>query len=354
MKRRVYHLAKKAGLEANLALKILREAGFNTNNVDDQISTLWVNNALAVLGQRSSRYIKYPSVLSDTKLIAPPRARNALSTENEVNIEIKPNNVKQATSTSQVKRSKETRVHYLEINDLLGIHFALVEMFAKDNDPIYPPGPKDKGLLESATHRPRTALGQSEKYPSIRAKAAALFHSMVKNHPFHNGNKRTALVSLLVFLDKNGFLIDASDDDLFTFVINTAKTTRPESGSGTSDKEVATIENWIRTYSIRATTNTRDMRTSEFLRAIELAGGHYRESANGSCWTVWGLNKDGSVTISKSSKKLGGNVVKKYLQKIGLSYGRTGISFDEFEEGLDPNQLLIRNFRNVLKRLANA
>jgi death-on-curing family protein len=115
-----------------------------------------------------------------------------------------------------------TMVHYLSADDILRIHYELVKLFESEGDPITPPGPRDKNLVPSAAGRPRTALGRVEKYTTIDAKAAALFHSLVTSHPFHNGNKRTALVSLLVFLDQNARRIEVTDDELFAFVLAVA------------------------------------------------------------------------------------------------------------------------------------
>jgi death-on-curing family protein len=51
-------------------------------------------------------------------------------------------------------------------------------------------------------------VGGKEAYPTTFNKTAALFHSLINNHPFHNGNKRVALVSAQVFLDQEGWWID--------------------------------------------------------------------------------------------------------------------------------------------------
>src|SRR5262245_34128890 len=111
---------------------------------------------------------------------------------------------------------------YLSENDVLAIHNELVKVFAIEADPIFPPGPRDNTLLGSAVSRPQTALGGIDKYKSVEAKAAALFHSLVKNHAFHNGNNRTALVSLLVFLEQNERRLEVGDDELFDFVVSIA------------------------------------------------------------------------------------------------------------------------------------
>lgn len=70
--------------------------------------------------------------------------------------------------------------------------------------------------------RPATSLGGQYKYSTIQSAGAALLHSLVQNHAFHNGNKRTALVALLVFLDRNNFVLDSNEDELFKWMLMVA------------------------------------------------------------------------------------------------------------------------------------
>ncbi len=64
---------------------------------------------------------------------------------------------------------------------------------------------RDPGLLDSALHRPRSAFGGTEVYASVPLKAAALLHSLIRNHPLVDGNKRLAWLVTVVFLDLNGW-----------------------------------------------------------------------------------------------------------------------------------------------------
>jgi death-on-curing protein len=73
---------------------------------------------------------------------------------------------------------------------------------------------RDFGLLESAVLRPQTSVGGNDAYPDVTSKAAALFHSIVSNHAFLNGNKRTAVVALGVFLSANGYQLIAEQGEM--------------------------------------------------------------------------------------------------------------------------------------------
>jgi death on curing protein len=82
---------------------------------------------------------------------------------------------------------------------------------------------RDLGLLEAALLRPRTSVFGQDAYPDLFTKAAALFHSIIANHPFVDGNKRAAWLTMYVFCAKNGVRIEpASDDEAYDFVIAVA------------------------------------------------------------------------------------------------------------------------------------
>lgn len=69
------------------------------------------------------------------------------------------------------------------------------------------PGLRDSGRIEAALARPFSAHGNSEFYPTLKDKATALVHSLIKDHPFVEGNKRTAVTVAGVFLDLNGYVL---------------------------------------------------------------------------------------------------------------------------------------------------
>lgn len=88
---------------------------------------------------------------------------------------------------------------YLSIDEVLAIHKTMIELFGGRPD-IH-----DFTLLHSAVERPKVTFGGQNLYPSIFEKAAALIQSLILNHPFDDGNKRTAITSCSLFLFKNGY-----------------------------------------------------------------------------------------------------------------------------------------------------
>ncbi|MFF7242428.1 type II toxin-antitoxin system death-on-curing family toxin [Embleya sp. NPDC008237] len=75
------------------------------------------------------------------------------------------------------------------------------------------PGIRDRALIESGVARPGASAFGVDAYPDPWAKAAALLHSIVANHPFLDGNKRTGLVAAVVFLEYNGIDVELLDED---------------------------------------------------------------------------------------------------------------------------------------------
>jgi len=81
---------------------------------------------------------------------------------------------------------------------------------------------RDAGLLSSAIARPRTTVFGEDAYPDLATKAAALFESLVRNHPLLDGNKRLAVVLTWTFLLNNGFRLEHTEDDAYDFTIAAA------------------------------------------------------------------------------------------------------------------------------------
>ena len=86
-------------------------------------------------------------------------------------------------------------------------------------------GIRDKSALESALARPFQKFDGKDLYPSVIEKGAALIESILVNHPFLDGNKRTGYTLLRIFLLNNGFDFTASEDNKYEFVINIASGT---------------------------------------------------------------------------------------------------------------------------------
>ena len=81
---------------------------------------------------------------------------------------------------------------------------------------------RDFGALESALAQPYMTFGGNELYPSLAEKAAALGFSLIQNHPFADGNKRTGHAAMAMFLAINGYKINASIDEQTEIILSVA------------------------------------------------------------------------------------------------------------------------------------
>lgn len=103
------------------------------------------------------------------------------------------------------------------------------------------PDVRDVGLLDAAVHRPASSAFGRDAYPTMATKAAALFESLVRNHPLVDGNKRLAWTATVVFCRLNGAELARPDDDVaFAFVVDAA------AGRLDLDDIASTWDSWIR------------------------------------------------------------------------------------------------------------
>ena len=129
-------------------------------------------------------------------------------------------------------RSPPDSVAFLTLEEALEIHTTLLQEFGG------PPGVRDLGLLESALFRPRTGY-----YADLIEMAAALFESLLMNHPFVDGNKRVAFFAVDIFLRINGFQIAVEADDAHRKIIHII-----EEGTDVKDS----LETFLRRHTVNS------------------------------------------------------------------------------------------------------
>ncbi|MBK8566791.1 MAG: type II toxin-antitoxin system death-on-curing family toxin [Saprospiraceae bacterium] len=105
----------------------------------------------------------------------------------------------------------------IDLNEVLSIHSNIISQTGGSD------GVRDITLLESALARPFQSFDGHDFYPEVIEKGAALIESIVKNHPFMDGNKRTGYVLMRALLLYNGLDITASEDEKYDFVIAVAE-----------------------------------------------------------------------------------------------------------------------------------
>ncbi|MDF2648691.1 MAG: death-on-curing protein [Paenibacillus sp.] len=108
---------------------------------------------------------------------------------------------------------------FLTKEEVVAAHYFMMK---KKND-AEQAGVKDRSLLDSAVHRPQQSLAGEDAYLSLFNNAAALLESLVKNHCFHNGNKRTAYLVGKSFLLLNGHHLRMEQLNAVEFIVDIAK-----------------------------------------------------------------------------------------------------------------------------------
>lgn len=118
----------------------------------------------------------------------------------------------------------------ISIGEVLKIHNQLIEKFGGTK------GIRDKAALESAIFRPFATFNQKDLYPNPIDKAAAVLESMLINHPFIDGNKRTGYVLMRLILLQHGFDIGTTQAKKYDFVMAVAK----------GEMNIDTIKSWLK------------------------------------------------------------------------------------------------------------
>ncbi len=124
---------------------------------------------------------------------------------------------------------------YLSEGLVLEIHRNLIQIFGGSH------GLRDRGLLLSALAQPKMTVGGKYMHRTVFDKAAAYGYHLCANHPFVDGNKRVAFMAMYLFLEKNGYEINASERDVFETMMAMA--------AGNLKKPA--IAEWLRTQSPR-------------------------------------------------------------------------------------------------------
>lgn len=256
----------------------------------------------------------------------------------------------------------------LTADQILLIHEELVLDFASSKDPITPSGVKSPSMLASAAHRPETASGSLLKYPTVEMGAAALLHALVHNHPFHNGNKRTALVSMIVFLDDNGFVLTADENGLFKLVLQLAQHALVIGDrADLPDREVLAVARWLKQNVRRKESGDRSLPWRE-LRPILIRHDCKCEAASrGQRMTVTRVVERGSTWLGRRKKQtlsfaftnvrdgrdIDRNVLSRLRQDLELDDANGVDSAAFYADAPISTSDFIRSYQGILRRLAN-
>ncbi len=129
--------------------------------------------------------------------------------------------------------AKRKAVKFLSEAEIIAINEEMVSKYGGLH------GVRDLGLLSMAVGRPQMSVGFQDAYKSIFDKAAALLHSIIRNHPFLDGNKRTSLFSAILFLELNGVILEAKRKEMVKFTLKVHN----------QNWEIEQISTWLKEHS---------------------------------------------------------------------------------------------------------
>ena len=127
-----------------------------------------------------------------------------------------------------------TPFHYLTHDEVVLVHENQIRLYGGSI------GIRDEGLLLSAVAMAESGFGGELMHPTVASAAAAYLYYLTKNHAFIDGNKRVGSASALTFLDRNGWKIVASDEELVELVLAVA------AENLSKDRVVEFFERWMR------------------------------------------------------------------------------------------------------------
>lgn len=126
-------------------------------------------------------------------------------------------------------------IKYLSEAEIIAINEEMVALYGGLH------GVRDLGLLKAAVGRPQMSVMLEDAYSTIFDKAAALFHSIIKNHPFLDGNKRTSLFSAVLFLEYNGWEVKFKTREAVEFTLR----------AHNDNWDIEQIASWLKEHSVK-------------------------------------------------------------------------------------------------------
>ena len=260
----------------------------------------------------------------------------------------------------------------LTVSEVVRAHFLIADFFYNQGEGIGGLGPRDLSLLVSAVSRQWVGFGSEVKWNTTHERAATFMFGLVRNHAFHDANKRTAFLSTAHYLLKNGLMLTKSERELENFTVEIAERNlnkyrrfRELLRNGDSDPEVRYISWFLRKNSRRSenshhTITYRDLDTilktfnyflsepsdnrinvCKRIRRRKLFGGGYREEVARVC----------RIGFPGWSKQVSRGDVRYLRGELGLTQEH-GIDSAAFYKNADNIRGLIASYEGALRRLA--
>jgi death-on-curing family protein len=261
-------------------------------------------------------------------------------------------------------------------SDVLRAHFHLIDYFSEQGVLLGGIGPRDLNLFQSTIFRQFSGYGGHEKWDNQFLIIATLFFGIVRNHPFHDANKRTALLSMLYHLELIGKCMTLSDEELEDFTVDLAdrklerhrRRRNRRKRLRDADAEVSFVARWIRRNSRNVDNDYRDI---SYIKLRAILNKYEFDIVNPSANHIdlvkieekrGGILRIGAKrTVATRVRRIGFHswkstvpkgVMKVVRESAGLTFDR-GIDSQVFYNTADPIAYLIGRYETPLRNLAN-
>jgi len=262
----------------------------------------------------------------------------------------------------------------LSVDDVLRAHFLIANHFYLLGEGIGGIGPKSIPLLESAVYRQAISLGGILKWERLFDVTATLFYGIIKDHAFHDANKRTAFLTALHQLYENDFCPTVHEKVFEDFTVDVAEDKLSKyarykdlKSKKDPDPEVRFISKWLQDNTRRVDNKKRSITFRE-LEVILKRYGYFLENPDNNHIELikyekpkrrifsLGYKNDvririGSVGFPGWSREVGRATLKHVRDIAGIS-PKHGVDSAAFFDGVDPMQSLIATYNEPLMRLA--
>lgn len=237
---------------------------------------------------------------------------------------------------------------FLTCDDVLDAHYLICDHFYRLGEGIAGFGPKDTNMLSSAVARQLTSAGGAFVYNDIWDIAASLLFGLINDHPFHDGNKRTAFLSSVFFMLENNFTPSVDILQVEDFTVDVAEF---NSKNG-RHMEVSEIAPRFKSMFRRVDNRIAYLVTFNELKGLLSAHGcSMRDPRHNRINIYRSKRRVAQVGFPDWSKEVSRNAISTIRKSTGL-IPENGVDAQVFFNGADPLKELIGQYEEPLKRLA--
>ncbi|SNR23640.1 type II toxin-antitoxin system death-on-curing family toxin [Paracoccus sediminis] len=237
---------------------------------------------------------------------------------------------------------------YLTCEDVLDAHYLICDHFLQLGEGIAGFGPKDFGLLSSAVSRQLASAGGKFVYDDLWDIASSLIFGLINDHPFHDGNKRTAFLSSVFFMMQHNYLPSVDIEAIEDFTVEIADYKRKWGKYLTVEEISSTFRTMFRRQDNRIAYIVTFNELQGLLRQHQCSIG----DPQGNYINVYrGENRVAHIGFPGWSKEVSRNAISTVRKMTGL-IPENGVDAQVFFKGADPLSVLIGHYEEPLRRLA--